>query len=182
MVNRKTRSGMITKILVACTHKRTTSFFFFALYDSPGNKFPRRFCAVFVSDWLGSLVHIHSNRRVSLISNRLLMREDVSSGWGPVLFLKEEDTWSWKDLTLKKKSLFNINQRWAMLMEAIPEFCSEDHTSTKQFPKRVNTWDRCLFWSSLSVSSTEQDRTEKRYIKFCNFKGGGQFEWHWNKS
>ena len=49
---------MVTKNLVACI-RNARLLSFFALYDSPGNKFPRRFCAVFVSDWLGSLVHIH---------------------------------------------------------------------------------------------------------------------------
>ena len=69
---------MVTKTLVACTHKGTTSFFraFLIRWQTSsqprsqgplsGNevdKFPRRFRVVFARDWLGSLIHIHSNRR-----------------------------------------------------------------------------------------------------------------------
>ena len=111
------QDGWSQKNLLAYVHKRTTSFFFTLLIwfagrkSADANKFPCRVSAVFASDWLGYLIHIHSNRRVSLISNCLLMSEDVWFGWGPILLLKEGDAWCWKDLTLGKKSLFYINQR-----------------------------------------------------------------------
>ena len=56
------------------------------------NKFPRRTCDVFVSDWLENLIHIHSRfRRVLHILDCSLMRVDVSSGGGLILLMKEED-------------------------------------------------------------------------------------------
>ena len=73
------QDGMVTKNLVACVHNARLHYFF-ALYDSlHRNNFSRRFCAVFASDWLGSLIYIHSSRGVSLILNCLLMSEGVSS-------------------------------------------------------------------------------------------------------
>lgn len=96
----------------ACIHKRRLLIYVFALYDSltetACKKFPP---AVFVSDWREFLIHIHSVHRISHISNCSLMSEDVSSNWGSIFLLKEEDALCWKDLTLRKKFSVNFNEK-----------------------------------------------------------------------
>ena len=87
-------------------HAWTHNFFlFFAPYDSPANKFTPWFCVVLAGHWLGSLIHIHCNRWVLRILNCLLMSEDVSSGWGPILFMKERNSTSKVSTTVEKQSL-----------------------------------------------------------------------------
>lgn len=62
----------------------------FAHFDSLANKFPRRFCVVFARDWLGSLIHIHSNRRVLRHISICLLSS------GDALFAVEGQFYSWR--------------------------------------------------------------------------------------
>ena len=76
-------------------HKHTT-FFLFSRFmirwqKKRANTFTHQISPAFVSDWLEYLIHIHSNRRVSHISDCSLTSEDVSSGGGLILFVREED-------------------------------------------------------------------------------------------
>ena len=92
-------------ILFACIHKRSTfliymfSSFYDSLTETACKKFPP---ALFVSDWLEFLIHIHSVHRISHISDCSLMSEDVSSNWRPVFLLEEEAALCWKNLTFRR--------------------------------------------------------------------------------
>ena len=69
------QGGMVIKISIILHTKNARVFLFRALcrfYDSLAENVPT---SMFASDWLGSLIHIHRNRRVSLFSNCLLTRK-----------------------------------------------------------------------------------------------------------
>lgn len=97
------QDGMFTKNSYSwhTLHEHRTSFFSRGLWFA-GRKSVQTH--LHVSDWLRNLIHIHSNRRVSHISNCSLTSEDMSLGWRPILIVLEEDAWYSKDTTLGIKS------------------------------------------------------------------------------
>ena len=147
------------------------------------NNFSPRFCAVFASDWLESLIHIHSTRGVSLISNCLLMSEGVSSGWAPILLLKEEDAWCWKDLTPGNKSFFLCQSK---VSTAVAKHCNS-------FVQKITRVSNCCpsestrrliylesLWASPHVETGQQSGILNFVFRLQYFKRG-QFEWYFGQ-
>lgn len=99
-----------------------------------GKKFQRRIRVPSSSNWLAFLIHIHGNLRVLHILNCSLMSENVSSGWGPILFQKEEESNTRKEVLI----LFN----------------SKVSTAQWKKPQLMNTCTLCSLRNYLGVATS----------------------------
>ena len=138
---------------------------------------------MFASDWLESLIHIHSIRGVAhfkLFVDERRRAVSLTANFNPegrCLMLEEPDTW--KEVLILYQSKVSI---------AVGKHCNVffDHTSIILLPKRVNKSIHLFEISPKSLRASPHVETGQQsgilnYVFRLQYFKSGQFEWYWGK-